>query len=210
MRIKTSTVVAGAALTAAAFLASDLVNHEYSPVAETVSRFVNTGHGWLVTAGLCSFTAAALALALAVRERAVRVLFGVFTAGLLLAAVFPADPPGQWASPSVSEQVHGSAAWVGLLCFNIGAVRFSRRWRSELPTGLVPTAVAAAVAMGLFMVCTFDAMFFRELPNLIGLTERLAIAADLAWMCLAARALAAPGPVAATDRVGTEAAVSGG
>ena len=54
---------------------------------------------------------------------------------------------------------------------------------------LTRVAIVAAITMGLFMICTLDAMILRELPNLIGLTERLAIAADLAWMCLAARAL---------------------
>ncbi|GAA2125741.1 DUF998 domain-containing protein [Glycomyces algeriensis] len=187
MRIKTSLILGAAALTAGAFLLSDLVNREYSPVAETVSRYVNTGHGWLVSVGLYAFTIAAAALALAVRERAARVLFGILAVGVLLAALFPADPPGQWANPSTSEQVHGIAAWIGLVCCNIGALLFSRRRREH--TALFPVAIAAAVAMALFMVCTFDAMLFRELPNLIGLTERLAIAADLAWMCLAAKAI---------------------
>jgi hypothetical protein len=193
MRIKTYTLLAGSALAAVAFTLSDLVNREYSPVAETVSRFVNTDHGWLVTVGLYGFAAAAAALALAVHQKAHRVLFGMFAIGLLLAALFPADPPGRWANPSVAEQVHGLAAWVGLVCFNVGALLFSRRpgGRSG-PRALKPVAIMAAVSMGLFMVCTFDAMIFRELPNLIGLTERLAIAADLAWMCLAAKALAAP------------------
>lgn len=186
MRIKTSLILGGEAVTAAAFGLSDLVNREYSPVAETVSRFVNTDHGWLVSVGLYAFAIAAAGLAVAVRERADRVLFGILAVGILLAALFPADPPGQWANPSTSEQVHGLAAWIGLICLNVGALRFSRRNRR---TGLLPVAIAAAVAMGLFMVCTFDAMLFRELPNLIGLTERLAIAADLAWMCLAARAI---------------------
>lgn len=186
-----SVVIGGAALTAAAFTLSDLVNREMDPVAETVSRFVNTGHGWLVTLGLWAFAAAAAATFLAVRDRAARILMGAFAIGILLAAVLPADPPGHWANPSTSEQIHGLAAWIGLICFNIAAVRLSRR----SPT-LRAVAIIAAVCMGLFMVCTFDAMLFRELPNLIGLTERLAIAADLLWLCLAARTLAKTAPAA--------------
>ncbi|MEU6858872.1 DUF998 domain-containing protein [Glycomyces sp. NPDC046736] len=193
MKPQHALVLAGSALTAAAFALSDVVNREMSPVAETVSRFVNTGHGWLVTLGLWGFVLAAAALTLAVPDRAGRVLFGVLTAGVLLAAVFPADPPGQWANPSTAEQIHGLAAWIGLICANVAMLLLSRRWRGRegMPGSLGPVAVCAAIAMGLFMVCTFDAMFFRALPSLIGVTERLAIAADLAWMCLAAVGLGA-------------------
>ncbi|MET8337177.1 hypothetical protein [Streptosporangium canum] len=55
------TVLAGVGVGVAAFTISDVVNREMSPVSETVSRFVNTGAGWLVPLGLVAIALAAAA-----------------------------------------------------------------------------------------------------------------------------------------------------
>ncbi|MFI6811628.1 DUF998 domain-containing protein [Nonomuraea sp. NPDC050328] len=183
-----NTVIAGAALGALAFAVSDVVNTEMSVVAETVSRFVNTDAGWLVTAGLLSIAAGSAALTwLVARSGVSRLgtwLLGLWSVGILLAAIFPADPPGQWDNPSVSETVHGLAAWVALLSFVIASVVLAR----ALPRDPLFTATTVVVVVGLvlFMVTLVDAMATRSLPAVLGVTERIAIGADLLWMALCA------------------------
>ncbi|GII32350.1 DUF998 domain-containing protein [Planotetraspora mira] len=184
-------VLAGLGACAVAFAVSDVVNREMSPVAEVVSRFVNTHAGWLVTVGMYGLALASAVFTVGVaRTRASRTgswLFGIWSAGLLLAAVFPADPPGRWDDPSVSETIHGLAAWVALLAFLAAAVLLTRRWRREpgMPGAL--TAVTAAVVLGmiLFVITMVDVMGARALPSVIGLTERIVLAADVAWIAVA-------------------------
>ncbi|GAA3080950.1 DUF998 domain-containing protein [Streptosporangium carneum] len=190
------TVLAGVGVGTVAFTISDVVNREMSPVGETISRFVNTGAGWLVTLGLLAVALAAAALTVAVARsgagRAGTWLLGVWSAGLLVAAIFPADPPGRWDDPSVSETVHGLAAWVALTAFTVAAVLLTRAWpRDTLLTGVTITVV---VGMILFVVTLVDVMVARSLPPVVGVTERVAIAADLAWMALAALRLPRPNP----------------
>lgn len=117
-----------------------------------------------------------------------RVLLGVWAAGIAAAAVFPADPPGNWADPSLSETVHSLSTWSALGAFTAAAIVLGRRWRGlpGTPRALAPVTAAVAVAVALFAVTLVDAMAFRELPALLGVTERAVIAADLAWMCVAA------------------------
>ncbi|MFE6306760.1 DUF998 domain-containing protein [Nocardiopsis sp. NPDC057823] len=196
-------ILAGSGLCAAAFILSDLVNREMSPVAETVSRFVNTGHGWLVTVGLVGLALAGAASAVRVADRPGRVLLWIWAAGIAVSAVFPADPPGNWAAPSVSETVHGLAAWVALGSFTAAAVVLARRWRGlpGTPRALAPVTAGLAASMVLFVVTLVDAMAFRELPALLGVTERAVIAADLVWMCVAAFRVPAAPAAPVPDRV---------
>ncbi|MFF0306166.1 DUF998 domain-containing protein [Streptosporangium sp. NPDC004379] len=181
-------ILGGAGTCALAFALSDVVNREMSPIGETVSRFVNTQHGWLVTVGLFGFAVTAGALAVGVPDRAGKWLLGSWAACLSVAAIFPADPPGNWDHPSISETVHGLAAWTGLAVFTVAVVILTRRWRRNAgtPLPLRPVAVAVVTGMILFVITLVDVMAFRVLPPLIGLTERFVVAADLAWMCLAA------------------------
>ncbi|MFD8530233.1 DUF998 domain-containing protein [Streptosporangium canum] len=182
------TVLVGVGVGVAAFTISDVVNREMSPVGETVSRFVNTGAGWLVPLGLVAVALAAAALTVAVARtgasRAGTWLLGVWSLGLLLAAIFPADPPGQWDDPSVSESVHGFSAWAAFAAFTAAAVVLTRAWpRNALLTGATAALVSGMI---LFVVTLVDVMISRSLPPVVGLTERIAIAACLGWMALAA------------------------
>ena len=181
-------VLAGVGIGVAAFAISDVVNREMSPVGETVSRFVNTGAGWLVPLGLVAVALAGAALTVTVaRSGAGRVgtwLLGIWSAGVLVAAIFPADPPGHWDDPSVSETVHGLAAWAAFAAFLVAAVVLTRAWPRD-PV-LTWATVAVVAGMILFVVTLVDVMVSRSLPPVVGLTERLSLAANLAWMVLAA------------------------
>ncbi|MEU7070710.1 DUF998 domain-containing protein [Streptomyces narbonensis] len=183
--------LAGLAVAVLALALSDVVNRGYDPLTETVSRYVNQPHGWLVTVGL---------LAVAVGSAAVAVRAGGsgwggwllhFWAGcVLVAAVFPADPPGNWSRPSLSDGVHGVAAWAGFLALAIAIVRLTSVWRREpawasKACGLTVLAWASSAAFVLFAVAFVDkAVLTHTAP--LGLAERVVIALDLAWLALAA------------------------
>ncbi|MFC4529162.1 DUF998 domain-containing protein [Sphaerisporangium dianthi] len=182
------TVLAGVGAGAAAFVISDVVNSEMSPIAEPISRFVNTGAGWLVPLGMLAMALAATALTVTVARigtsRVGASLLGIWSLGLLLSAVFPADPPGQWDDPSAVDTVHGLSACLGLLAFTAAAVLLTRAWpRDALLTGI---AVVLVSGMILFVVTLVDVMAVRSLPPLVGLTERIVVAAGLGWMAVAA------------------------
>ncbi|MEU4404161.1 DUF998 domain-containing protein [Streptosporangium sp. NPDC023963] len=194
-------VLAGLGLCTVAFTVSDVVNREMSPVAETMSRFVNTHAGWLVTVGMYGLAlASALFTVTLARTRTSRTaswLFGIWSAGLLLAAIFPADPPGRWDDPSVSETLHGLAACGALLAFLAGAVLLARRWRRDpsVPGALSAVTVAVVLGMILFVLTLVDVMGARALPSVVGVAERVVIAADVAWLAVATIGLTRPGAV---------------
>ncbi|WP_328943867.1 DUF998 domain-containing protein [Streptomyces sp. NBC_00250] len=183
--------LAGFAVAVLAFAISDAVNRGYDPLAETVSRYVNLPHGWLVTVGLLAVAvgSAAVAVRAAGSGRGGWLLH--FWAGcVLLAAVFPADPPGNWSRPSLSDGVHGVAASAGFLALAIAIVRLTVVWRREpartsKARGLTVLAWASSVAFVLFAVALVDKTALTHTAPL-GLAERIVIALNLAWLALAA------------------------
>ncbi|CAM5467396.1 DUF998 domain-containing protein [Streptomyces narbonensis] len=185
--------LAGLAVAVFALALSDVVNRGYDPLTETVSRYVNQPHGWLVTVGLLAVAGGSAAVAVAVRAGGSgwggRLLH--FWAGcVLVAAVFPADPPGNWSRPSLSDGVHGVAAWAGFLALAIAIVRLTTVWRRDPAwaskrRGLTVLAWASAAAFVLFAVAFVDKAALTHTAPL-GLAERVVIALDLAWLALAA------------------------
>ncbi|WP_329622497.1 DUF998 domain-containing protein [Streptomyces sp. NBC_01255] len=192
--------LAGFAVAVLAFAMSDAVNRGYDPVSETVSRYVNQPHGWLVTVGLLAVAAGSAAVA--VRTAGGRGwggwLLRVWAGCVLVAAVFPADPPGDWSRPSLSDGVHGVAAWTGFLALATAIVRLTVIWRREpawasKARGLTVLAWASSVAFVLFAVALVDKTALTHTAPL-GLAERLVIALDLAWLALAAATAPNPRP----------------
>ncbi|MFF4870188.1 DUF998 domain-containing protein [Streptomyces sp. SID5770] len=186
-----------------AFAVSDLVNGGYDPLTETVSRYVNLPHGWLVTVGLLAVAAGSAAVAVrAAGSGRGGWLLHLWAGCVLVAAVFPADPPGNWSRPSLSDGVHGVAAWVGFLALAIAIVRLTTAWRREpawASKAPVPTVLAraSAVAFVLFAVAFVDRAALTHTAPL-GLAERIVIALDLAWLALAAASVKPSPPAAGT------------
>ncbi|MFH9608357.1 DUF998 domain-containing protein [Streptomyces sp. NPDC017448] len=192
--------LAGFALAALAFAMSDAVNRGYDPLTETVSRYVNLPYGWLVTVGLLAVAAGSAALAVRVGGRGWGGrLLHVWAVCVVVAAVLPADPPGAWGRPSLSDSVHGVAAWTGFLALAIAIVRLTavgRRdpaWASKA-SALTVLAWASSVAFALFTVAFVDKAALTHTAPL-GLAERIVIALDLAWLALAATAAPPRPPV---------------
>jgi hypothetical protein len=109
-------------VSALAIAAADVLNPQYNPLSETVSRYVNGTAGWLITVAILGIGAASAALVPLLRGPG-RWALAVWAAGVLVAGVFPADPPGRWSQPSVSEMVHGLAAWVAFAALAVTARR---------------------------------------------------------------------------------------
>ncbi|PWI07644.1 hypothetical protein DIZ27_26945 [Streptomyces sp. NWU339] len=188
----------------AAIGAADLLNPQYSWVSEVISRYVNGTAGWLITVALLLIAGVSAVLAVRLRRagapRAGRWALRVWTAGVLVAGVFPADPPGQWGRPSTADIVHGTAAVWAFLALPVAALVLHRwlvgRWargaavpRVVLGTLLVSTAV--------LLVCLVDVMDGPSLgvggvPTVVGLVERVAFGADLVWLALATVAASRP------------------
>ncbi|MFD7916594.1 DUF998 domain-containing protein [Streptomyces sp. NPDC059752] len=183
--------LAGFAVAVLAFAISDAVNRGYDPLAETVSRYVNLPHGWLVTVGLLAVAVGSEAVAVrAVGSGRGGWLLHFWAGCVLVAAVFPADPPGNWSRPSFSDGVHGAAAWAGFLALAIAIVRLTVVWRREparasKTRGLTVLAWASSVAFVLFAVALVDKTALTHTAPL-GLAERIVIAMNLAWLALAA------------------------
>ncbi|MGW1248211.1 DUF998 domain-containing protein [Streptomyces sp. NPDC002535] len=199
--------LAGIAVAVLAFAISDAVNRGYDPWAETVSRYVNLPHGWLVTVGLLAVAVGSAAVAVRVAGSGRGGWLLHFWAGcVLVAAVFPADPPGNWSRPSLSDGVHGVAAWAGFLALAIAIVRLTVAWRREparvsQARGLTVLAWASSVAFVLFIVALLDRTALTHTAPL-GLAERLVIALNLAWLALAAVSVKArPSTPATVGRV---------
>ncbi len=156
------------------------------PVADMASYFVHADGGWLIVlAGVgCAF--AAFATVPAVRaQRAVAVAVSLFGVGFLVAGLVPTQPYGDWdAPPSTATLVHGAAGWLAFLALPTAA------WllRGGPPAARWLAGVASA-SLVLLAVGTVEVMDGPDhLGHVLGLLERLMIAADLGWLVVVARA----------------------
>jgi len=150
-----------------------------------VSNLANGPLGWIFVAGTFVHGLGNLALniglARALRHGRLRnwatAFFGLAATGILLASLFPTDPPGQAAS--VTGLVHRSAAsgsfaleLAALFIFS-SAFRHQRGWRRRHAVSLI-LAVAAALALTAFAIAI-------QTDVAPGLAERVSLAIFLVW-----------------------------
>ncbi|WP_078848811.1 DUF998 domain-containing protein [Streptomyces sp. NRRL F-4428] len=179
----------------------EALNSEYELVGETISRYVHGTAGWLLPAALLAVGTASAVLTIRLgtgARRAGRAALAVWTVGILVAALFPADPPGQWGRPSPSELVHGNAAFLAFAALPTAAVLLRRAladWRPGLRTALslfTAASVTTTAALAVFLVDVMHggpSLGAVGAPTLVGLVERLVIAVDLGWIALATVAM---------------------
>lgn len=150
-----------------------------------VSNLANQPLGWVFMGGAFVHGWGNLALTLglrgALRPGRLRtwavLLFGLAAVGILLAALFPIDAPGQ--TPDVSGRIHRAAAsatfaleLAALFVFSAAFGR-QRRWHRQRAVSLV-LSVSAAVALTAFVIAI-------QLDMAPGLAERVALAIFLVW-----------------------------
>lgn len=206
-RIAVGGVLSGLALSLLAFAVADLVNPAWSPVETMISHYVHAPRGgWLIPAGTLVLGVASAASTWLIaaytgrgtgRGRAGVALLGVWSVALLVAAVFPTDPPGRWDQPpTVAGMLHGSAAMLAFAALPAAALVLGRVWRRD--PRLRPLRGAAAVATALsitayllFMVTFVDVHDGPSLAvggweTLTGLAERSMVWAYAGWLAVVA------------------------
>ncbi len=186
----------GALLFAASLVFLHLVRADVDLTRHYVSDFVNGRLGWLFVVGAVVHGFGNLALDLGLRRSLGRsslgawavLIFGLAAAGIVLAALFPIDPPGQ--SPTPAGLAHRAVAvatfpleLAALFLFS-AAFAGAPRWRGRRKTSFALATIAAIAAAGFFL-----AVLRNWMP---GLAERLALASFLAWEFWAARQLIRP------------------
>lgn len=198
-------VLAGLAGYLVAAGAADLLNPDWSPVESMVSHYVHARAGWLITVALLSLAAAsAMLLRLVVAGttggRLGLCLLGVWTAGVLLGAVFPTDPYGQWDQPPTpAGMVHGTAGLIAVIVLPAAAVVLTRTWHRDIrwrpvARALTCTAALTVTTLAVLTVAFVDVLDGPSLPagpweSLIGLAERLTLWSYVAWLATAALGL---------------------
>ena len=115
-----------------------------------------------------------------------------------MAGLFPADPPGRWGRPSTSDLIHGTAALPAFLALPLAATVSLRGLMTVWPTArrallaVTTASVVTTVALAVFLVDVMSggpSLGLGGAPTLVGLVERLAITANVAWVALAAVAV---------------------
>jgi hypothetical protein len=198
-------VLAGLTVFLAATAALHGLQPSLSPRDEAVSYYVHGAGGGLLTAGLLALGLASVALVGALRDtvegpgaRLGRGLLGIWSVGVVLGAIFPADPPGRWTGPpSLAGIIHGNAALAAFVALPVGALCLARSFRRDprwAPSArlLRALAVACAVSLPLFFASLVPVFVRPGPPVLLGLSERVLLALYVAW--LASVALALPDP----------------
>lgn len=178
MNTKHFSVVALAGFTVAV-VAGDVVGRsEYSLLSEPVSRYVNTSAGWVTVAGMfCLGIGTALA-AWRVRSR----VLAVAAAAIMVAAAFPADPPGNWNNPSLSDTIHGQAALLAFVALALSVLVARQAHPTAKPLGWVAVGATAVMLTTLIDVMTVRELGTSTIPTFFGLTERIALLAYVVWM----------------------------
>lgn len=198
---RTTWTLGGLAALPLCIAAADLANPQWSPVELMASHFVHGAAGWLVAvAGVgAALGTAALLAPVAARTRGGRAglcLLGVFAAGMLVAGLVPADPPGQWDDGSAANLVHGLGGLGGFAALPVAAVLLTvgwwrdARWRRRR-VALAVTAAVAVLAFAGFAVVWVDVIGGPELgvggfATVVGLSERVMIWSYAGWLAVVA------------------------
>lgn len=205
-RIAVDCVLGGLTLPLIGFAVADVINPDRSPVESMISHYVHAPRGgWLIPIGVLVMAVASgtltwLAGAYTRAGRLGLTLLGVWTAALLVAGVFPADPPGQWDKPpTTAGALHGVAGLLAFVVLPAAAVVISRAWRRDprwrpVAGGLAVATVLSVAAFALFMITFFDVQGGPSLAvgpwaTVTGLAERLMVWAYVGWLSVAAGGL---------------------
>jgi hypothetical protein len=203
-RVAGSLTLAGMAGFALTVGALHVLQPGLSPRDEAVSYYVHGPFGWLLTLGLLSLGAGSLALVAGLapmaygrRARIGRFVLAVWALGVLLGAVFPADPRGHWdRPPTPGGMIHGQAALLAFVALPVaavllsGALRREERRHARLLAGL---GAATAVSLLLFTASLVPVFVRPGPPVLLGLSERALLACYAAWLATSGWLVASPG-----------------
>ena len=188
--------IAGALAFAASVGAMHAIQPELSVAHDAVSYYMNGPWGWVLAAGLVAMGLGSFCLLDAIRRgvgvsRAGLWALGVWGAGAAVGGLFAPDPIGSWNKPpSVSGMMHGGAAMVAFLAFPVAAVTLShaRGWRMG-GGRFLPVLAWTCVAFLVAFFATLAPAFADRAPRGLGITERLVLGANVAWLVAAGSAV---------------------
>jgi len=152
-----------------------LLQPELSVLDDAVSYYMNGRAGWMLGFGLMAMGAGSIRLAWRGRaaSKGGSLLLAVWGFGCVLGGIFPPDPRGSWHQPpSLSGSIHSGAAMMAFVAFPAAALILR-------PRRPMTWAVVASVAV--FFV-SLSPVFRHKAPVLLGLTERIALAAFVVWL----------------------------
>ena len=151
-------------------------NSGLDPLTLTVSEIALSDRGGAVDVAMVTLALASLALLRGARLTGVpAALVGVWSAGLLVAAIVPTDPPG--VALGTGGQVHRYASLIAFVCLPVAGFALARRARDRRVWVL---SVASAAC--LLMMLGSATLAHRQL---IGLAERMVIAVEVALLVMA-------------------------
>ena len=189
----------GCAVFTAAIFALHGLRPELSPLRDAVSYYVHGPYGWLTTLSLIALGIGSLAITIAIpasaRERHSRIGTGalaVWSLGALIGGIFPADPIGTWDQPSSTNgSIHGLAAMIAIVAFPIAVVSLTRSLSCDSNWQTVQGALRVMAAVVVLSFLAFTASLLPVFvsdgpPFMLGLTERVMLAAYAAWLAAVA------------------------
>lgn len=165
--------------------------------------YVHGHHGWLLTIGLVALGIGSLALSVALAQCVTSRVgprgLAIFGFAVIVAGIFPADPWWPWKQePSLPAVLHGGAAFVAMAAFASTAIPLMRALRRDAGWDRVAPFFYVIVTAGVIgLVGAVVSLTAKLAPQVLGLTERLAIGAGVAWLALVAIGLLHPPLVSA-------------
>lgn len=179
-----------------AFLALVLVMHVLQPELDPVTRFASEyapgTAGWLMNVAFVALATALAALAVAfgwtlrpsLRSRAAGILLAISSVGFLASGVFNSDLQTDTIATG-QGMAHDLAGFIAFLTLFPAMVAIGGRLRkNKRPRGLFLT-VLAWVVIALFLAM----LFLFEPSGMVGLGQRIFLAAMLGWLLITARGL---------------------
>jgi hypothetical membrane protein len=148
-----------------------------------VSEYAVGNYGWLMTIGFYTLALAAAMLLIGLLQDCKVsatgcVTLGIFSAGILLAGIFPTDLPGN--PPTTRGLIHGFAALIALLNLGISMIAWgivfkkNANWKSFSK----PSIFYGVLSLVLLIIFVGSPISFR------GLTQRILLAWDISWLLL--------------------------
>jgi len=182
------------------------VHPEISMLYDAMSYYVYGQQGWMLPASLIGLGAGSLVLAiglwLTLRSgfaKAGALLVAIWGISLIVAAIYPTDPPGSWNQPpSTNGMIHFTAANLSFFSLMLASVFLApvlakdSQW-SQVKKWIMPITSLTVISFILIMISISSIFLSNGAPLYFGLTERLYFLSCLCWIIMSSIGLLRPG-----------------
>ncbi|GGD85900.1 DUF998 domain-containing protein [Paenibacillus nasutitermitis] len=188
---------AGVIIFTVLMLALHSMQPEISILYDAMSYYVYGQQGWMLPASLIGLGAGSLALAIGMWHtlrggfaKAGGLFVAIWGLSLIVAAIYPTDPPGSWNQPpSTSGMIHFTAANLSFISLMLASVFLApvlakdSRW-SPVKKWIIPITSLTVISLILIMISISSIFLSDGAPLYFGLTERLYILSCLCWIIM--------------------------